>query len=118
METRVFIHLRARGADNPRCAKWRSHYDPKDTFRCATRHVAQTGCGGVSSRRLRALNPALGAVPLVAHRRRSMSHHVSIPAREPQHVAEVLAELMAASAIRSDRWRAPLWQRAATRTEL
>jgi predicted kinase len=47
-----------------------------------------------------------------------MIHHVSIPAREPQHVAEVLAELMAASAIRSDRWRAPLWQRAATRTEL
>jgi hypothetical protein len=28
METRVFIRSRARGADNPRCAKWRSHYDP------------------------------------------------------------------------------------------
>src|SRR6202030_1126320 len=27
-ETRVFIPSRARGADNPRCAKRRSHYDP------------------------------------------------------------------------------------------
>jgi hypothetical protein len=32
-----------------------------------------------------------------------MIHHVSIPAREPQGVAGVLAELMAASAIRSGR---------------
>ena len=28
------------------------------------------------------------------HRRGAMIHHVSIPARDPQHVAEVLAELM------------------------
>src|SRR5271156_6334250 len=30
----------------------------------------------------------------MAHRRMPMIHHVSIPAREPQRVAEVLAELM------------------------
>ena len=40
----------------------------------------------------------------------------SFPAREPRHVAEVLAELMGGSAIRSGRLKAPSWRRVATRT--
>jgi hypothetical protein len=47
-----------------------------------------------------------------------MIHHLSIPAREPRHIANVLAELMGGGAIRSGRWRAPLWQRGATRMAL
>jgi hypothetical protein len=45
-----------------------------------------------------------------------MIHHVSIPAGKPQHVAEVLAELMTASAFRSARLKAHSWRRAATPT--
>ncbi len=45
-----------------------------------------------------------------------MIHHVSIPARDPRHVAEVLAKLMGASATRSGRSKVHSWPRAATRT--
>jgi hypothetical protein len=47
-----------------------------------------------------------------------MIHHVSIPAREPQHVAEVLAELMGGKCYPFGPLEGALWQRAATRTAL
>jgi hypothetical protein len=45
-----------------------------------------------------------------------MIHHVSIPAREPQHVAEVLAELMGGQCHPFGRSKAPSWRPAVTRT--
>lgn len=45
-----------------------------------------------------------------------MIHHVSIPARDPRHVAEVLAELMRGKCHPLGRSKAPSWRRAATST--
>ena len=45
-----------------------------------------------------------------------MIHHVSIPARDPRHVAEVLAELMAGQCHPFGPLEAPSSRPAATRT--
>jgi hypothetical protein len=83
-------------------------YDKLMNARLALRHVA-TGvgalavasragrdaeAGNIKSIAIRSRFPFLTASRTNWQRQGAMIHHVSIPAREPRHVAEVLAELM------------------------
>src|SRR5262249_41337535 len=56
--------------------------------------VDRSDRSGVSSRHFWSYRPAPALCRSRRHRRIPMIHHVSIPAREPQHVAGVLADLM------------------------